>query len=115
MSTGSTAPASYARQGGAPTAIVQQQAPPAFGRAGKLLLVLLGICVMIIIGQNASYQKYFGPADVPQEKYHSLSKEATDKVAIIRVEGTILDADGFVKKQIDRVREDTDVKAVVLR
>lgn len=98
-----------------PQVIIQQQPPTAFGRYGRLLLVLLGICVMVIIGQNASYRKYFSPADAPQEKYHSLSKEATDKIAIIRVEGTILDPDGFVKKQIDRVRDDKDVKAVVLR
>lgn len=111
-----TDPAPYRGQPAAPPqVIIQQQAPTAFGRYGKLLLILLGICVMVIIGQNASYQKYFSPADAPQEKYHSLSKEATDKVAIIRVEGTILDPDGFVKKQIDRVREDDDVKAIVLR
>lgn len=102
-------------QAAPPQVIIQQQAPTAFGRYGKLLLILLGVCVMVIIGQNASYQKYFSPADGPQEKYHSLSKEATDKIAIIRVEGTILDPDGFVKKQIDRVREDEEVKAVVLR
>jgi protease IV len=115
MSTVPPTDPAYRGQSAPPQVIVQQQAPPAFGRYGKLLLILLGVCVMIIIGQNASYQKYFSPADAPQEKYHSLSKEAADKVAIIRVEGTILDADGFVKKQIDRVREDADVKAVVLR
>ena len=37
-----------------------------------------------------------------------------DKVAIISVTGTILDG-SFVKQQIDRVREDDHVKAVVLR
>jgi protease-4 len=111
-----TDPAPYGRQPAAPPqVIIQQQAPTAFGRYGKLLLILLGVCVMVIIGQNASYKKYFSPADAPLEKYHSLSKGATDKVAIIRVEGTILDPDGFVKKQIDRVREDEDVKAIVLR
>lgn len=110
MSTVTPAPGSPPSQ-----VIIQQQAPTAFGRYGKLLLIVLGICVMIIIGQNASYQRYFSPADAPQEKYHSLSKEATDKIAIIRVEGTILDPDGFVKKQIDRVREDNDVKGIVLR
>lgn len=98
-----------------PQVIIQQQGPTAFGRYGRLLLILLGICIMVIVGQRASYEKYFSSADGPQEKYHSLSKEATDKIAIIRVEGAILDADGFVKKQIDRVREDEDVKAVVLR
>jgi len=115
MSTIPPTDPAYRGQAAPPQVIIQQQAPTAFGRYGKLLLVLLGICVMVIIGQNASYKKYFSPADGPQEKYHSLSKEATDKIAIIRVEGTILDPDGFVKKQIDRVREDNDVKAVVLR
>jgi protease IV len=75
----------------------------------------LVIAVITIIGQSASYRSYFSPPDAPTEKYHSLSKDATDKIAIIKIEGAILDADGFVKKQIDRVREDKNVKAVVLR
>ena len=36
-------------------------------------------------------------------------------MAIISVEGTILSGEGFVKKQIDRATEDSNVKAVVLR
>ncbi|HEX6961605.1 MAG TPA: signal peptide peptidase SppA [Lacipirellula sp.] len=96
------------------THVVLQQ-PTAFGRYGKLLLVLLALAVMVIIGQSASYQSYFSPPNAPQEKFYSLNEEATDKIAIIRVEGPILDAEGFVKKQIDRVREDDAVKAVVLR
>ena len=50
-----------------------------------------------------------------QERWHSLSKTATDKIAIISVEGTILGDEGFVKKQIDHVRDDDHVKAIVLR
>jgi protease-4 len=49
------------------------------------------------------------------EHYHSLSHSATDKIAIITVEGAILDGEGFIKKQIDHVRDDPHVKAVVLR
>jgi protease-4 len=49
------------------------------------------------------------------EKWHSLSTNATDKVAIISVEGTILGGESFAKKQIDQVREDEHVKAVVVR
>jgi protease-4 len=49
------------------------------------------------------------------EQYHSLARHATHKVAIITLEGTILDGDGFVKRQIDHVRRDENVKAVVLR
>jgi protease-4 len=96
------------------THVVLQQ-PTALGRYGKLLLILLVLAVMVIIGQSASYRSYFSPPDAPQEKYYSLNEESPDKIAIIRVEGAIIDADGFVKKQIDRVREDDAVKAVVLR
>jgi protease IV len=99
----------------APTTQVILQQPTAFGRYGKILLILLVIAVLTIVGQSASYRSYFSSPDAPQEKYYSLSEAATDKIAIIRVEGAILDAEGFVKKQIDRVREDDSVKAVVLR
>lgn len=51
-----------------------------------------------------------------REKHHSLNKHGGDKVAIISVEGVMLETeDGFVKRQIDRVIEDKSVKAVVLR
>ena len=98
-----------------PPQIIIQQQQSAFGRYGKLLLVLLGLAVMTIVGMSAAYQSYFGSADGPQEKYHSLSKTATDKIAVIDVSGTIIESDGFVKKQLDRVRDDDDVVAIVLR
>src|SRR5215213_11445211 len=110
----SDAGSSVYRQPAPATQIIMQQ-PTAFGRYGKLLVLLLVIAVVTIIGQNASYRSYFSPPDAPQEKYYSLSETAADKIAIIKVEGAILDADGFIKKQIDRVREDDSVKAVVLR
>jgi protease-4 len=95
--------------------VIQQQRPSALGRYGKLVLAALVVAVLVIIGQNASYRRYFSSPDEPQEKYHSLSKEAEKKIAVLRVEGTIFDTDGFVKQQIDRVRDDENVVAVVLR
>ena len=78
-----------------------------FGRFGKWLLGALVIAVMFIIGLYSSYHSYFSPADAPQEKYHSLAQTATKKIAIIDVSGAIMEGeDSFVKKQIDRVRED---------
>jgi protease IV len=96
--------------------IIIQQPPTAFGRYGKWLLTALAIAVMIIIGLYSSYHSYFSPSDMPREKYHSLAKYAAKKIAIIDISGAILEGeDGFVKKQIDRVREDDSVIAVVLR
>jgi protease-4 len=99
----------------APPQMILQQPPSMFGRFGKLLLVALGVAILIIMGLVGSYQSYFGLNEGLQEKYHSLSKEATKKIAIIDVSGAIVEGDGFVKKQIDRVSEDNDVVAVVLR
>jgi len=50
-----------------------------------------------------------------EERYFSHNAKGKDKVAIIAVEGTILDGRGFVKRQIERVEKDPSVKAVVLR
>ena len=99
----------------APTQIIMQQPPSAFGRYGKLLLIALGFCVLTIVGQATSYRSYFSPAGGPQERYHSLAEDADKKIAIISIEGAILDPEGFIKQQIDRVRKDDDVAAIVLR
>jgi protease-4 len=50
-----------------------------------------------------------------QERHVSHNERAKDKVVVVSVEGTILDGRGFVKRQIQRVAKDGDVKAVVLR
>ncbi|MCI0492771.1 MAG: signal peptide peptidase SppA [Planctomycetes bacterium] len=102
----------------APQPIMIQPPPPAtlFGRFGKWLLAALVLAVITCVGMYGRYQSYFSPADQPQEKYHSLSKTARPKLAIIEVSGAIMDGEGsFAKKQIDRVREDDDVVGVVLR
>ncbi len=49
------------------------------------------------------------------EKHVSGSRFASNKVAIITVDGIIVDGETFAKKQIDQVKRDKDVKAVVLR
>ncbi|MEM8678614.1 MAG: signal peptide peptidase SppA [Planctomycetota bacterium] len=73
------------------------------------------LCIPIILGMSAAYQDYFNRSQGIQERYHSRSKTAKQKVAIIEVAGAIMQSDGFVKRQIDRVREDENVKAIVLR
>jgi len=107
-------PQIVAAQPPAPPQIIIHQ-PSMFGRFGKWLVAVLVIMLIAMIGLYGKYQSYFNPADGPQEKYHSLARQATKKIAIITVSGAILDADGFVKKQIDRVRSDDSVVAVVLR
>ena len=82
---------------------------------GRIAWTIAGISTLVAIaslGANASY--FQGDAKVV-EKYHSLSKVAADKVAIVTVAGAIMGGDGFAKSQLDRVEEDEAVKAIVLR
>ncbi len=99
-----------------PPQIIIQQTSTVFGRFGKWLLAALVIAVMGCISMYSNYRSYFSPADMPQEKYHSLAQFATKKIAIIEVSGAIMEGeDSFAEKQIDRVRQDRDVVAVVVR
>src|SRR5262249_32920653 len=96
--------------------IIIQQRSAIFGRFGKWLFGALVIAVMVIIGLYNSYHSYFSPSDMPQEKYHSLAPFATKKIAIVEVSGAIMEGeDSFAAKQIQRVKEDPDVVAVVVR
>lgn len=71
----------------------------------SLAAALTGIASLAAIEQ---------PGDL-REVHVSHNKDAQKKVAIITIEGLIADYDGFVKKQIDQVRDDDNVAAVVLR
>jgi protease-4 len=63
----------------------------------------------------AAFRDYYDNSGGIQEKYHSLAHYGRDKVAVINVGGVIMEGDGFVKRQIDRVRDDERVRAVVVR
>lgn len=91
---------------------------PARRRGGWLgcLLSLGGLAaVLVLAGQLA---RLVGDVDTDHklhEKYHSLARRGQKKVAIIRIEGAIMDGEGFVKDQIDQAAKDDAVQAVVLR
>jgi protease-4 len=109
-------PTPVARQTPPAQQIIVQQPPSAFGRYGKWLLGALILAIVFIIGLYSSYHSYFTPTNAPIEKYHSLSRTAMEKVAIIDVSGAIMDGeDSFAKKQIDRVKEDSSVIGAVVR
>jgi protease IV len=58
-----------------------------------------------------------GTGDVQiQEKFHSGKSKALDKIAVIRIDGLIVeDLLGFAHKQIETAGQDKNVKAVVVR
>jgi protease-4 len=67
------------------------------------------------MGVYARHREYFNTKDGVQERYHSGAKSARNKIAIIDVSGVISSGEGATKKQIEQVRDDPYVKAVVLR
>jgi len=73
------------------------------------------IFLALFVGLSYSLREYFDTTHGIQERYHSGTKHARDKVAVITVDGVILEGSGFVKYQIDRVRDDDNVKAIVVR
>jgi protease-4 len=83
-----------------------------FGWAGW---IGLAICTALLISQRLALSEYFDTSEGITEKFHSGAQTGTDKIAIIRVQGAILSGEGFVKKQIDRVRDDDRVKAIIVR
>ncbi|MCO6457882.1 MAG: signal peptide peptidase SppA [Pirellulaceae bacterium] len=72
-------------------------------------------CGLMLLGQAALLSDYFDTSEGIEEKFVSGEQFGSDKVAVITVGGVILEGDGFVKRQIDRVREDENVKAIVVR
>jgi protease-4 len=98
-----------------PTRVILEQANPWsrwFARAGW---IVAGIAVLSAIGSAGAFSRYFQRDSRVVEKWHSLSKLAADKVAIVSVTGAILGGDGFVRAQLDQAEEDEAVKAIVLR
>jgi protease-4 len=69
------------------------------------------VCIFLLI----ALAEYFDTTGGIEEKFVSGDKGSEDKIAIITVSGTILESEGYVKHQIDKVRQDKHVKAIVVR
>jgi protease IV len=95
--------------------VIYHQMSPISRLWGWLGWFLAGIFLLMMLGAFSAYSEYLDEDKGITEKFVSGSKKADDKIAIISIEGVIMDGDGFVKKQIDRIREDKKVKAVVVR
>jgi protease-4 len=80
-----------------------------------LLLALFG-SVLANFVLLATVGLLFGDFDeYVREKTLSGEITAPAKIAVISIDGVMLDDEGFIKRQIDKARKDRSVKAVVLR
>lgn len=73
------------------------------------------VCGLMLLSHRAAHRDYLDRTEGIRERFHSGAESGVDKVAVIAVRGVILEGDGSVKRQIDRVRADRAVKAIVLR
>ena len=99
-----------------PTVILQPVGPSGFSRWFSWLgWMAFFLCLPVLLGMAVAYRDYFNTDEGIQERFHSLSTTAADKVAVIKAVGVLAESEGFVKHQIQRVLDDPNVKAVVLR
>ncbi len=98
-----------------PTRVILEQAN-SWGRwSARIAWTVAGISLLAAIGSAGAFAQYFQRDGRVVEKYHSLSKSAAAKVAIVSVTGAIMGGDGFARAQLDHIAEDESVQAIVLR
>ena len=87
-----------------------------WGRWGtRIAWSIAGMSLLAALASAGANAQYFQREAKVVEKYHSLSRMAVLKVAIVDVSGAIMGGQGFTRSQLDRIEEDESVKAIVLR
>ena len=83
------------------------------GLLGSAALNLLLFAVIGLSGVGS-----FQDGKQVREKFHSLNRHGSDKVAILSIEGTIMSGEGFFREQIEHAKRDAkkgNLKAIVVR
>ncbi|MBT6493744.1 MAG: signal peptide peptidase SppA, partial [Planctomycetaceae bacterium] len=95
--------------------IVLQQPSKADKWLSRLLLIGLIASVLVNVSLYNSYQDYFASAAGPTERFHSGDAGAEEKIAVIRVRGTIMPPfTSRILSSIEKAGDDADVKGVLL-
>ncbi|MFM8284355.1 MAG: signal peptide peptidase SppA [Planctomycetaceae bacterium] len=81
----------------------------------RIAWVVTGLSVLVALSSLAANARYFQRDARLAESWHALSRTAPAKVAVVDVAGAILGGEGFAMRQIEQVRRDDAVKAIVLR
>ncbi|MBM3968317.1 MAG: signal peptide peptidase SppA [Planctomycetes bacterium] len=102
-----------------PPPIIIQQLPPSPFWIGRwfvrLLMIALIFSLLYCVRLNSEYREYFQQDDGVTEQYRSGEQQATDKIAVLEISGTIMPpfTEHFLKA-IKHVKEDERVKGVLL-
>jgi protease-4 len=81
----------------------------------RIAWTVAGVSLLVALGSAAANARYFQNDASLSEHHHSLSRTAPAKVAIVDVTGAIMGGNGFARAQLDRVKDDAAVRAIVLR
>lgn len=75
------------------------------------------MCFLLLVSLMITMSDYYDTTGGVTEKFHSGNESSlsVDKVAVINISGVIMEGEGYVRHQIDRVRDDDSVKAIVVR
>ena len=86
-----------------------------FGMSLMLNLLVLAAIIVACVGFSLLGRGKDETAAL-SEHYHSGKKSATDKIAIVTIDGVLLEGmNGYAEKQIEQAARDSHVKAVVVR
>jgi protease-4 len=104
-------------KGNPPQTILVQTQTPSLWRSWfiKLLLASLAVSVIVNLGLYSAYRQYFSNTEAPNERFHSGSATASEKIALLKMEATIMPP--YTERlihQIEHVTKDKDVKAALL-
>lgn len=98
-----------------PTRVILEQGSIWSRWGTRIAWIITGFAVLSALASAGAHSQYFQKGTKVLEEYHSLSKDALNKVAVVEVAGTIMGGNGFTRWQLDRIADDPDVKAIVLR
>ncbi|MDA7978189.1 MAG: signal peptide peptidase SppA [Pirellulales bacterium] len=87
-------------------------------RVGRTVVIVLAFSIPVAASAWFLYETRLllnPPTDLEEHRVDSDRWDGPTKIAIIRLEGTIISGEGHLKRQIERVAADPDVKAIVLR
>jgi protease IV len=99
------------------TIVIQQSVPPSMQKKWGVRLLLMGMMLSLFINliMYNTYESYFASSAGPIEKFHSGNASVQDKIAILRMTGTVMPP--FTERliqSIQRAKNDDSVKGVVL-
>jgi protease-4 len=99
-----------------PTRAPRPAAEAVFFRWLGRLLVLCSLALNLLVLFVVLSFLWLVRGSALEERYHSGNRKADDKIAVVRIEGVIMEGlTGFYNRQLDQAAEDRNVKAVVLR